>query len=93
MQAAFPRETGVDKRTILAQAEKKRKRDDAARQKKEFREFQVEFPAVKDDINPEKHLHLRAANAEEALIAYVFPIWTMHGVFFEQLRRKVLYFV
>lgn len=78
-------ETGVDKRTILAQAEKKRKRDDAARQKKEFREFQVELSAVKDDINPEKHLHLRAANAEEALIAYVFSNMDDARRIFEQL--------
>ena len=65
-------ETGVDKRTILSQAEKQRKRSDAAKQKREFREFTTALSAVQDDINPEKHLHLRAANAEEALISYVF---------------------
>ena len=43
-----------------------------SREQKEFRAFQQESSGIKDSINPEKSSNLRAANAEEALIAFIF---------------------
>ena len=44
----------------------------SSREQKEFRAFQQESSGIKDSINPEKSSNLRAANAEEALIAFIF---------------------
>lgn len=46
-------------------AGKRRKKQDKEMQ----RQVQTDFSAVKDKLNSEKHLNLRAANAEEAIIA------------------------
>ena len=68
-------ETGVAKDSILSQVRKKRARQEKTREQKEFREFQQQAVGLKDTVNPEKYKHLRAATAEEALIAYLlrFP--------------------
>lgn len=65
-------EIGIDRSSILLQVEKNRKKIIKTHQQKEFREFQQQVTGAKDSINPEKSSHLRAANAEEALIAYIF---------------------
>jgi len=40
-------------------------------EQKEFKAFQQQSAGIRDSINPEKSQHLRAASAEEALIAYI----------------------
>lgn len=64
-------EIGVERSAILLQADKIRSRLRKDRQQKEFRAFQQQAAGFRDSINPEKSQHLRAASAEEALIAYI----------------------
>lgn len=64
-------EIGVERSAILLQADKIRGRLRKDRQQKEFRAFQQQSAGFRDSINPEKSQHLRAASAEEALIAYI----------------------
>lgn len=64
-------EVGVEKGSIMLQVEKlskKRRRDESARQ---IRQVQQNLSNPRDAVNPERSGNLRAANAEEALIAYV----------------------
>ena len=63
-------ETGVDKQTILSQVKGRVKKLRSEREKQAFARQQRAM--VQDDVNPEKQQHLRAANAEEAVIAYLF---------------------
>ena len=64
-------ETGIRTETVIAQANKYNKKASEKKQKKEFKAFQVKSAGLKDRINPEKSRYLRAAGAEEALIAYI----------------------
>ncbi len=64
-------EIGVDRAAIMQQVDKLHSRQRKTREKKEFREFQQQTAGYRDSINPEKSQNLRAASAEEALIAYV----------------------
>lgn len=65
-------EIGIDRNAIMLQVNKNRKKLIRSKEQKEFRAFQQESSGIKDVINPEKSSNLRAANAEEALIAFVF---------------------
>ena len=65
-------EIGVERATVMMQVQKLSKRRHQAQQKKEFREFQQQTIGLKDQVNPDKRDNFRAANAEEALIAYLF---------------------
>ena len=64
-------ETGIETATLLAQVESGKKKIDSSRRKEEFREMTRRTAGFRDSINPEKADHLRAASAEEALIAYL----------------------
>lgn len=64
-------ELGVQKDAIRQQMEKYSRRQYADRQKKEFYKLRTQTSARMDKINPQKAGHLRAAKAEEALIAYI----------------------
>ena len=64
-------ETGVERSSILLQVDRLISRKKRNNNVKQFREIQQEISARKDVINPEKKNNLRAAIAEEALIAYV----------------------
>lgn len=64
-------EIGVERSAILLQADKIRGRLQKDRRQKEFRAFAQQQAGFRDSINPEKSQHLRAASAEEALIAYI----------------------
>lgn len=64
-------ETGIDRGAVLSQVRKYSRRREKNRSQKQFRQVQRELGAVGDTVNPEKSRHLRAANAEEALIAYL----------------------
>lgn len=63
-------EVGIEKSSIMFQIEKHRKnnRNDM---KKEFKYIASEISPLRDDINPERGRNLRAAYAEEALIAHL----------------------
>lgn len=65
-------EIGIDRNAIMLQVNKNRRKLMNSREQKEFRAFQQESSGIKDSINPEKSSNLRAANAEEALIAFIF---------------------
>lgn len=62
-------ELGIQKSAILADAEKYKQRQARRREKKQMQRLQTEIAGFNDKINPEKRLHLRAASAEEALLA------------------------
>lgn len=64
-------ETGVDRAAILLLVEKNAGKLKKSRQQKEFKAFQQQSAGIRDSINPEKSQFLRAASAEEALIAYI----------------------
>ena len=63
--------TGVDKTLIINQVKKNRAKYYKSSQKKEFKKIQEDLTAEKDFINPQKKQNLRAAIAEETLIAYI----------------------
>lgn len=65
-------EIGVERSSILLQVDKNRKKRAKTKQQKEFRAFRQQTAGFRDTVNPEKSGHLRAANAEEALIACLF---------------------
>ena len=64
-------EAGIKTETVLAQANKYNKKSSEKKQKKEFKAFQLKSAGLKDRVNPEKSRYLRAAGAEEAIIAYI----------------------
>ncbi|WP_312693385.1 DNA primase [Caproiciproducens sp.] len=64
-------EIGIERTAIMQQVEKNRSKLKKNQQQKEFKAFQQQSAGVRDSINPEKVQHLRAASAEEALIAYI----------------------
>ncbi len=78
-------ETGIDRAAVMVQIDKLSKKRRQSQQKKEFRQFQQETVGLKDRVNPDKREHFRAANAEEALIAYLFQNNDMA----ERIRAKL----
>lgn len=64
-------EIGVERTAIMLQVDKLHSRLRKNREQKEFKAFQQQTVGYRDSINPEKSQHLRAASAEEALIAYI----------------------
>ncbi len=67
-------EVGIERAAILQQVNKNQKKFTASRQKREFREMQQQISGMKDRVNPEKQKYLRAANAEEGLLACLFRL-------------------
>lgn len=64
-------ETGIETATLLAQVQAGSRKLEKNRRRKEFREIRRQAAGYRDGINPEKMENLRAASAEEALIAYL----------------------
>ncbi|MDQ5983219.1 MAG: DNA primase [Eubacteriales bacterium SKADARSKE-1] len=62
---------GVDKSTIMMQLLKEHKKNKILEEKKEFLKIQQDLSAKRDFINKDKSKNLRAAVAEEALIAFI----------------------
>ncbi len=62
-------EMGIDRTAILRQVDKLAQKRRKEERKKEFRTFQQETVGLRDRVNPEKAANLRAASAEEALLA------------------------
>jgi DNA primase len=64
-------EMNVEKSTLIQQAERERRRLKKRSFERQIKDIQINLSAKKDRANPEKAKFLRAANAEEALIAYL----------------------
>lgn len=64
-------EMGIDRASIMMQVDKNSKKRQKQRQQKQFRSIQQRTAGIGDDVNPDKVRNLRAASAEEALIAYI----------------------
>ena len=64
-------EVGIERAAIMLQVDKNRAKLKKNHKQKEFKAFQRQSVGIRDSINPEKSQHLRAASAEEALIAYI----------------------
>lgn len=65
-------EIGIDKSAVLAQASKAARRSAKRVREQQFREQTREMSGANDPVNKEKQKHLRAANAEETILAYLF---------------------
>ena len=64
-------ETGVAKPSIMEQIDRSVRRRASAKRKDEFKQMQKKLSARDDRINPQHSENLRAATAEENLIAYL----------------------
>lgn len=64
-------ETGVERSAIMQLVKRESEKRKKNRERKEFKAFQQQLAGIRDSINPEKAQNLRAASAEEALIAYI----------------------
>lgn len=64
-------ELNITKEALLQEVKKEKEKSTRIRQKKEMKRLQTETAAFQDKINPEKHQFLRAATAEEGLIAFL----------------------
>ncbi|MDP4120294.1 MAG: DNA primase [Bacillota bacterium] len=64
-------EVNVQKEIVIQQVNKLSRRKNNEYQKRQFREIQDNMSARSDKINPQKSGKLRAAKAEEAIIAYL----------------------
>lgn len=75
-------EIGVEKSSIMLQIEKLVKKQNRDHHTKKFREIEEQTAARRDEINPERGEHLRAAHAEEALLGFVINNPQMaHNIF------------
>lgn len=70
--ARLAEEIGVDKSAVLSQAEKAGRRTARKARERELRDQTRAMSGADDRVNVEKQKHLRAANAEETVIAYLF---------------------
>ena len=61
----------VQKETLLTQIAGLRRRRRKSDETREYRQIVREAGGTRDDVNPERAQHMRAARAEEALIAYL----------------------
>lgn len=64
-------EVDVEKTAILRQVALNNKKRKKVREQRAFKEVRQQISGSKDRINPDKSHYLRAASAEEALIAYI----------------------
>lgn len=78
----------VSKSTIMQQIEKEKRRKYKINEKKQFLNVQKNLSAKNNKLNLEKVDNLRAATAEEAIIAYVINNQDSCGSVFEKLSSK-----
>jgi DNA primase len=64
-------ETGIETATLLSQVGAGRRKIEKDRRRQEFREIRQKAVGYRNNVNPEKAQNLRAAAAEEALLAYL----------------------
>jgi len=78
-------EMGVSKDAIITQIRKSYSRRAAAEKKEQFKEIMRETVSPKDDINPERAKHQRAARAEDILLALI-----LHNPdFYKKIKDKI----
>lgn len=73
------------KQTIMSQVAKERLRKNKRSEKKQFLNIQQDLSARNDRLNAEKSHNLRAAAAEEAVIAYIINNPDLAGGIFDRL--------
>jgi len=78
-------EMKISKDAIMQEIRRSFKRKAAAEEKKRFSEIVRETTAFKDAVNPEKSGNLRAARAEETLIATII----MNPDFYPKIKEKI----
>ncbi len=78
----------VPKDAIMLQIEKEKKKKKKIIDKKHFLQVQQDLSAKNDKINTEKFDNLRAATAEEAIIAYIFNNPEMAGEIFSRISSE-----
>ena len=64
-------ELSIEKAAILEQLKLVQRRRGRSEQREEMRKLSRPNAGVRDEVNPERALNLRAASAEEALLAYI----------------------
>ena len=83
--AKLSEEMRISKDAILQEVQRSYRRKAKAEEKKRFSDIVRETTAPKDDINPEKAKNIRAARAEETLIATIM----MNPDFYPKIKDKV----
>ncbi len=78
-------ETGVETSTLLGQVESDGRKLEQTRRKRELRAVRRQAAGLEDGVNPERRQFLRAAGAEEALLAYLMKNPDDAGRIFESL--------
>ena len=78
-------EMSVSKDAILQQIKNSRKRKNAVEQKEKFNEIVRATVAPKDAVNPERSKHLKAAKAEDTLLATIF----VNPDFYSKIKDKL----
>ena len=78
-------EMSVSKDAIMQEIRRAYRRKTAAAEKERFTEIVRETSVVKDEVNPEKSKHLRAAKAEETLISTIM----FNPDFYVKIKDKV----
>lgn len=79
-------ETGVSKDAIMAQVRSCRRRTAREQEKKTFSEIISRANGMTDKINPQRHNNIRAANAEETLLASLMR----NPDFFRKVEEKIM---
>lgn len=78
-------EIGVQRGSLLAQVEQLRRKQARGQEKKAFRAFRQQSAGLRDALNPEKAQNLRAARAEENLLACILLYPETAGYILDQL--------
>lgn len=83
--AKLATEMQISKDAILLEIQRVHKRKAAAAEKNRFTEIVREASSQKDEINPDRPKHLRAARAEEILIATIL----LNPDFYKKIKDKI----
>ena len=78
-------EMSVSKDAIMQEVRRANRRKTAAAEKERFTQIVRETSAAKDEINPERTQHVRAAKAEETLIATIM----LNPDFYGKIKDKI----
>ena len=86
--SALSDDTGVSKESIKEQVKNGLRRKDRSRRKNEFKQMQKDLSARDDKVNPQHASNLRAASAEENLIAFLVNNPDMLTYIHERIRPE-----
>lgn len=78
-------EVQIEKNAIKKEIELINKKLNRGNSKKEFNEIMSKLTGLKDKVNPDKHKHLKAARAEEGLIAILLK----HPDYFDKIAERI----